>query len=248
MQFNSHVIWVLSIVFFSTFIRSTFGFGDALIAMPLMAMTVGIKTATPLVAMIASTIALTILLRNWRSVQIKSAWRLIVSTLAGIPLGLLLLKGMYDECLKLILAAVIVGFSAYELIKPQILVFKGEKSAYFFGFVAGILGGAYNTNGPLVVIYGSLRRWSPESFRATLQGYFFPTGLLILLGHCSAGLWTHSVLKYYVVALPVVLLSIWIGGRLHRSIPRGKFDRYIHLLLILIGLFLFIRTINKPFI
>ena len=244
MQFDSHVIWVLSIVCFSTSIRSTFGFGDALIAMPLMAMIVGMKTATPLVAMIACTIALTILLRNWRSVQIKSAWRLIISTLAGIPLGLCLLKGMYDECLKLILAAVIVGFSAYELIKPRILVFKGEKSAYFFGFVAGILGGAYNTNGPLVVIYGSLRRWSPESFRATLQGYFFPTGLLILLGHCSAGLWTYSVLKYYVLALPVVLFSIWIGGRLHRSIPMGKFDRYIHVLLILIGLFLFIRTIT----
>ena len=42
-----------------------------------------------------------------------------------------------------------------------------------FGFFAGILGGAYNTNGPPVVIYGSLRKWSPATFRATLQGYFF---------------------------------------------------------------------------
>jgi hypothetical protein len=29
-------------------------------------------------------------------------------------------------------------------------------------------------NGPPLVIYGALRRWTPERFRATLQGYFLP--------------------------------------------------------------------------
>ncbi len=46
---------VLVVLFCSTFIRATFGFGDALVAMPLLAMVVGLKTATPLVALVAST-------------------------------------------------------------------------------------------------------------------------------------------------------------------------------------------------
>lgn len=245
MPFDTNTLWVLIIIFFSTCIRSTFGFGDAVVAMPLLALIMSLKTATPLVALIACTIAFTILLNNWRNVQIKSAWRLILSSLVGIPVGLLLLKGIYEEWLKMILGVCICCFSFYQLMKPRIWTLKEEKSAFLFGFTAGILGGAYNTNGPLIVIYGSLRRWIPETFRATLQGYFFPTGLFILAGHASAGLWTRSVFQQYLFALPVVFFSIWIGGKLHRSIPEGKFDRYIHLLLILIGLFLFIQTLYQ---
>lgn len=243
MNFEPNMILIVLIIFISTCIRSTFGFGDALVSMPLLAILIGLKTATPLVAMVAITIAFTILVRNWRSVQIKSAWRLIVSTLVGIPLGLILLKGSYEEVMKLILAVVLIGFSCYRLIQPRRWMLRNEKSAFIFGFIAGILGGAYNTNGPAIVVYGSLRKWSPETFRATLQGYFFPTGLLILIGHGSAGLWTNSVLQYYIVSFPLILLAIWIGGRLHRTIPKGRFDYCIYALLILIGLYLFAQTI-----
>ena len=235
---ESATILVLLTILCSTFIRSTFGFGDALIAMPLLAVFVGIGTATPLVAMLAISIAFIILLGNWRSVRIKSAWRLIVSTLAGIPVGLLFLKGAYENLLKIILAFIIIGFAVYHLFKPKLMMIRSDKLAFVFGFIAGILGGAYNTNGPPVVIYGSLRRWPPESFRATLQGYFFTTGLLIVISHASVGLWTPQVIMYYLLCLPVVFFAIWIGGRLHHTLPKGKFDRYVHILMILVGLFL----------
>lgn len=158
-------IWiVLAILFLSSFVRSAFGFGDALLAMPLLAMAVGIRTATPLVALIASTIALAILLGNWRQIRFAPAWRLIVSTLAGIPLGLWFLKGTYDTMLKLVLALVIIGFSGWSLLAHRHPTIKHERWAPVFGFAGGILGGAYNTNGPAVVIYGTLRHWPPLLF------------------------------------------------------------------------------------
>jgi len=243
MNFEPLTIIVLITVFLSTFTRSTFGFGDALIAMPLLAMTVGMQIATPLVALIASTIAMTILLRSWRSVNVESAWRLVVSSLVGIPIGLVFLKGTYEGIITTLLALLIVSFSLYNLLKPKLLALADDKPAYAFGLLAGILGGAYNTNGPPVVIYGTLRRWPAESFRATLQGYFLPTGLLIVLGHGLAGLWTPSVLRFYVISLPVVFLAILLGSKLNRSIPQGKFDRYVHIFLILLGTMLLIDSI-----
>ena len=74
------IILVLVIIFFSTFVRSALGFRDALIAMPLLVFVVSLQTAAPLVAMGASTIAFTILLKSWRKVEIRAAWRLVVST------------------------------------------------------------------------------------------------------------------------------------------------------------------------
>jgi len=243
MSLEPFAVIVLVTVFLSIFIRSTFGFGDALIAMPVLAMTVGLQVATPLVALIANTVAFTILLKNWRNVRLESTWRLVVSSLLGIPIGLVFLKGMYEGTAKVLLALLIVSFSVYNLLKPRLSVLAGDKLAYVFGLLAGIVGGAYNTNGPLVVMYGTLKKWPAESFQATLQSYFFPTGLLIVLGHGLAGLWTPDVLRLYVVSLPVAFLAVLLGSRLNRSIPQGKFDRYVNIFLIVIGVMLFVNSI-----
>ena len=47
------IIYLLVVLFISTLVRATFGFGDALIAMPLLALVINIKIVTPLVAIIA---------------------------------------------------------------------------------------------------------------------------------------------------------------------------------------------------
>jgi len=112
-----------------------------------------------------------------------------------------------------------------------------------FGFVAGILGAAYNTNGPPVVIFGVLRQWDACEFRATLQSYFLPTGLLIIAGHGLSGLWTKTVFSYYGLALPGVLLAVWIGDRLHHRMDAQRFHNGIYLLLIGIALLLFLRIL-----
>jgi uncharacterized membrane protein YfcA len=137
------------------------------------------------------------------------------------------------------LGVVLIGFSLYNLIAPRLLAVQSDKLAYVFGLVAGILGGAYNANGPPVVIYGTLRRWSPDQFRASLQAYFLPTGLAILIGNALAGLWTPTVLRLYAYALPGMMLAIFLGGRLNRVIPGGQFNRVVYVLLIVMGVLLF---------
>lgn len=241
MNLEPLTIIILAIIFLATLTRSTLGFGGPLIAMPLLTLAVGIQTATPLSALVANTNAIAILLCDWRSVRLASAWRLVLASLLGIPVGLVFLKGAYQEIVRTVLAWLVISFSVYSLSKPRLFTLTSEKSAFLFGFVAGILGGAYNTNGPPVVIYGTLRKWPAENFRATLQGYFFPTGLLILLGHSLGGLWTPSVLRTYLVCLPFIFLAFMLGSRLNQSIPPGKFDRVVHVFLIAIGVMLLLK-------
>jgi uncharacterized membrane protein YfcA len=242
--FDTTLVIVLLILFVSTLVRAVFGFGNALIAMPLLAMTsIGMKTATPLTALIASLIAISIIASDWRTVDLKSTWRLLIGTIPGIPFGLLLLKGAYEDTIKLILALVIISFSAYSLLKPRLISMSREWIAYPFGFIAGILGGAYNSNGPPIVIYGALSRWPADRFRATLQGYFLPANLFIMASHALGGLWTSTVGWYFLISLPVTVVSIWIGNHLNRKIPQGRFDRYVHLLLLMIGSLLLFQTL-----
>ncbi|MCP4550260.1 MAG: sulfite exporter TauE/SafE family protein [bacterium] len=239
------IILVVLIIFLAAFVRSTFGFGDALVAMPLLALVVELPFATPLVGMLGTSIAMVLLIKHWRKVQFAGTWRLVVASIAGIPIGLYLLKGSFDTPLKLILGGGIIIFAAYNLLKPRLLAIRNDNWAWLFGFVAGILGGAFNTNGPPVVIYSSLRRWNPATFRATMQGYFLPVNVTILVGHIMAGLWTRPVLKTYAICAPLIALSIWAGDRLSRHIPPGRFDKLIHSLLLLSGCTLVIQTLIR---
>jgi uncharacterized membrane protein YfcA len=236
---------ILPIIFIATLTRSTFGFGDAMVGMPLLTMVIGLSTATPLVGLMGITASATILIKHWRDVHIKSVWPLIVYTLIGIPIGILLLKGLYENVMKSVLAFVIIIFSLYKIFKPKLFTLANDKSACVFGLLAGILGGAYNTNGPPVVIYGTLRQWNPEKFRATLQGYFLPTGSLIAIGHCIGGFWTKTVLLNYLISLPVILIAIFLGGRINRRIPKAKFDNYVYTFLVILGTCLLISTIRS---
>jgi len=226
--------FVIITLFVSTLTRSTLGFGDALLAMPLLTFAIGIKTVTPLVALVSLTIAISILLGSWREGDVKAVWRLIISSIAGIPFGLVLLKTAPEPVVKSILGVLLVLFGLYSLLTPRLPTLKGKKLAYVAGFISGLLGGAYNTSGPPVIIYGTLRRWPPERFRATLQGYFLSTAFIVI-GHGIAGLWTSDVLILYAYALPPVLLAIYLGGKLNQSIPPGKFDRFVYAVLVVMG-------------
>ena len=238
------IVIIICIVFVSTLTRSTFGFGDALIAMPLLALFIDIKIATPLIALIAFFIAFSILIRNWKKVEFKSAWRLIVASLVGIPIGLWYLKDVNENIIKLILGIIILIFAIYNLVKPKLIQFKTEKYAWIFGLFAGILGGAYNTNGPPIVIYSSLKKWNPQNFRATLQGYFFITGILLIVSHGIAGNFTSEVITYFAYCLPVVLIAVIIGARLNKRIPTERFHKYIYLILIVLSIMLIVNSIK----
>jgi uncharacterized membrane protein YfcA len=235
---------ITGVLFVAALVASIFGFGVGLIAMPVLAAMVDVKTATPVVGLVTVTVVVTVLLRHWREVQFQSVWRLILASCVGVPLGLFLLKGVHDQVMKLALAIIIMAFSCYNAFTPQMLTLKTEHASYLFGVVSGILGGAYTIPGPPVVIYGVLRQWTPSAFRVTLLGYFLPSTFLLLLAHYSAGLWTPAVLRLFAVSLPAVLVAIVIGNYVHRSVPKGKFDRVIHLLLICIGLVLFVQVLK----
>jgi uncharacterized membrane protein YfcA len=238
------VLIILLIVFISTLTRSAFGFGDALIAMPLLVFFIDIKVATPLIALIAFFIAISILIRNWRDVEFKSAWRLIIASLIGIPIGLWYLEDMNENLIKLVLGVLIIFFAIFSLLKPKLINLKNERLSWIFGFLAGILGGAYNTNGPLIVIYSALKKWNPQNFRATLQGYFFTTGLLVIAGHGIAGNFTKEVLTYFMYTLPVILIAVILGGQINKRIPVERFHKYIYIVLIFLGLVLIVNSLN----
>ncbi len=235
-------LWVLGVVFLATLIRSALGFGEALVAVPLLALFLPVEVAAPLAVLVSITVAAVVLAQDWHKVHLGSAWRLVLATLFGIPLGLLLLTAVPEPAVKATLAVVILVFSAYCLARRTPPELRDDRLAWLFGFGAGVLGGAYGMNGPPLVVYGTLRRWSAEQFRATLQGYFLPASVVGMAGYWLAGLWVPAVTRYYLLSLPVAVASIVLGRAINRRLDGPRFVRYVHIALLLIAVTLLVQA------
>ena len=63
---------------------------------------------------------------------------------------------------------------------------------------------------------------------------------MILIGHGLAGLWTPTVLQLYACALPIILLAIFLGGRLNKVMSGEQFNRIVYVLLVVMGTLMFV--------
>ncbi len=239
-------VYVLIVIFIATLIRSVFGFGEALIAVPLLALRIPVNVAAPLAVLVSITVAGVIVAQDWRKIHLRSTGWLVLPTVFGIPLGLLLLTSGNHRLVKAALAVVIMAFSAYALVgrKPPQLHSDSRGWLLIFGFIAGVLGGAYGMNGPPLAIYGAMRRWSAQHFRATLQGYFLPASIIGMAGYWLAGLWVPAVTRYYLMSLPLTLAAIVLGRSINRRLHGDAFLTYVHAGLVVIGAVLLLQTIR----
>ena len=236
------VVLVLGVVFLATVIRSAFGFGEALVAVPLLALLIPVKVAVPLAVLLSITVAGIVVFQDRDKIHLGSAWRLVLSSLFGIPLGVLLLEGVAEQVTKATLAVVIISFSLYCLASRRQPELTDDRLAWLFGFAGGILGGAYGMNGPPLVVYGAMRRWSAAHFRATLQGYFLPASLAVLFAHWLRGLWVPEVMHFYLWSLAPALAAVLVGRAINRRLHGRGFLRYVHGGLIAVGVGLLIQA------
>ena len=153
---------VLLIVTLAAFVRATVGFGDALIAMSLLVCVIGLETATPLVGLTGVSTALLMLTLSWQKVDLRSIAPFLAASAIGIHGGALLLTRLDGDGLIIALGVVLVAFGIFKLTQPTLPALRHPILTFGLGLLSGLFGGAYNVSGPVAVLYGGLRRWSPE--------------------------------------------------------------------------------------
>lgn len=224
------------IVFLAVFVQAAAGFGLALVSMPLLTAVIGLPTAAPLMAVVGMGVEMVLLVRFREAVNLRAVRNLVLAALVGTPIGLYLLRVVDPAAGARILGLIVAGYALYALVSPHLPALTHPRWAWLFGFAAGIIGGLYNTSGPPVIIYGSCRRWYPAEFKGNLQGFFLPTGLLVLIGHGLQGNINTAVWYYVLISIPAVVLGLAAGVLLDGRIPAPTFRKLVLILLLLIGL------------
>jgi uncharacterized membrane protein YfcA len=229
-------ILIVAIIFAAALAQSLTGFGFALIVMPLLTIVLGIRTAAPLVALAALTVYTVNLIRYRQAIKFQEVWRLGVASAVGVPVGIWLLSTADEDLVMRVLGVILVAYAAYSLLQPSARRALAQGWVYPAGFLAGCLGGAYNTPGPPVIVYGSLRQWSRNEFRAVLQALFLFNAVLVVVSHAFAQHLTRQVFVYYVYAVPALAVGILIGSVVDSRIDQKQFRKLVTAMILALGL------------
>ena len=84
---DATAVHVLIVVFVATLFRSAFGFGEALIAVPLLALFLPLRVAAPVAVLVSITIAAVVVVQDWRKIHVRSAGWLVGASLLGFLWG-----------------------------------------------------------------------------------------------------------------------------------------------------------------
>lgn len=223
-------------LFLCAFIQVTTGFGFQILAMPLLTLLIGLDQAAPLVAAAGVLVALSNVLRLHRHVNTRELLRLGLAGLVGIPLGFWAQAHVPAATVRATLGAVVAAYAIYALIQPRSPRTLHEGWAFPAGAVAGLLGAAYNVPGPPLIVYGTLRNWTRDTFRATLQSFFLFSGLIVTAGHVALDHFTPAVLRLVALVIPVLIVGNLCGARADRHIDAARFALLVKGLMLVMGL------------
>jgi len=209
--------------------------------MPLMVGLLGIQLSAPLVAILAAAAEVFILIRYREALNLRVVWQLIIASIIAVPLGVLALRHLDGAIVTTALGVILVAYALYALFSPHLPELAHRGWAYAFGFVAGLLGGAYNTPGPPVIIFGNCCGWPPDEFKGNLQGFFMVNSLIVVAVHLFSGNYTTEVWQYVLLAIPSLAIGLVAGFALSKRINAELFRKIVLVILIILGIQLIIN-------
>lgn len=239
------ITFILLAIFLGAFIRTYFGFGEALISMPLLAIIgLDINSSISIIGLAGLTVAIFNILSELKHIKYKILSLMLCSSIIGIPIGIYILHHFNTAIIQIFLALFLLLYGTYAFCKRQFfknnrkLVLQSPYWSTIAGIISGILGSLYNSHGVPIVIYATLSKWPIKTFKSTLQAHFLLTAIFVVIGQASGNVWTDKTIPIYLMSLPFLLLATIIGRYLTIKTPAHHFEKWVYLLMAALGLLL----------
>jgi uncharacterized membrane protein YfcA len=225
------LLYVALVCLLSGFAHGAIGFGFPVVATPLVALAMDMKSAITLLAPVTLVLVIITALRGGSVRELlKSFWFLPLAIAAGAWLGTLVLLAAPPEPFTLVLALVILLYLNVDRLGQGENAIVQRHRALFglgFAFVAGIFEAIANVAGPMLLVYFMLLGAAPSQIVQTLNlcfsvGKGSQVATLAASGALSAGTW----LAVAGLALPAVG-GLAAGMRVRSRIDAPTYRRWL---------------------
>lgn len=202
------------------------GFGFALLAVPLLAVATDARTAVVGTAVVGLVPLAVTVARDRRHVRWRTVTAILLAAVAGLPLGLLILRGVSERVLTGVIAVVVLG-CAYLVWRPPPVRRPVPAVIGLVGVLTGVLTTATGTNGPPLVASFQTLGYGPRVLRATLAAIFFGTAVLGTAGFAIAGAMTSRAVLLALIGVPSALAGWYAGNRIFTLLDARNFRRVL---------------------
>ena len=201
------------------FLQGFGGFAFGLVAMAVWAWTIAPDLAGPMVVF-GALIGRVLTLGGKRpDLGLARAMPLVVGGLAGLPLGVAILKNVDPVMFRLIVGFVLVAFAGLTLAAGRLpkIAFGGRLADGGVGFLGGLTGGFAGLPEAAAAPWLSLRGWKNNEQSAVLATFSIAMQAAALVLYGLAGMLTARTGLMFVFVAPALFLAALLGARLRRK-------------------------------
>lgn len=231
------------VVAFAFFAQSLMGFGGGLIAIPLLGLVMPLQEVVTVIILYQFSMGL-LLFKIYKQVSWREIWRMTPAMVIGTVLGLLVLKYVPGDAIRIFLALYIIlhllrTHTAFDPLK-KILEWGGTHLA---GFLGGGIQGTLGTGGPAFILYLKDIAKNSGEFRANVTAIMFLSHIPRIIGSSEFGWITPDLMKLGLIAYPGFLAALALGQMLHDKIPQKIFFMIVEAILVFSVLSLVLKVV-----
>lgn len=227
------------IVLVGHFVKGLTGFASSFIIVPLLSLFLDIKFVVPIMALFTFTAGLLLFLATRKQIERKDLLLVLIFMIIGSFIGVKILANYNSTLLKRLFGILVILFSLEMIYDLKNKIVKKVKRFWgaIAGFIAGILGGMFDTNGPPIAIYFG-HQLKKETFRATITAIFFLDSIFRNALYINAGITTLEVLKFALFLLPALIIGLILGSKIHLKVDEILFRKIVAFIILIAGILL----------
>lgn len=246
----SHIILILLIIFLGAIIRSYFGFGEALVSMPLLSILgLDLNSSISIIGLAGLAVALIYTTKEFKNINYNALIIMLVSSLIGVPIGIYILNHFDINVIQKLLAIALILYGFSTFFKRIFFKFQNKIElesklwTVLAGLISGILGSLYNTHGVPIVIYSAMSKYDLKDFKNTIQAHFLLTSIFVVLGQATGNIWTNKTLPIFFISIPLLIIATYLGKHLENKTSNQNFEIWVFLMIAILGILMLYTTI-----
>jgi uncharacterized protein len=177
----------------------------------------------------------------------KLLWPFLISGAIGVPLGVAILGVANPAAVRLGIGILLVLYSSYSLLRPQITPLTGKHAAIDLGvgFLNGVLGGMTGLTGVIITIWCGWRGWPKDTQRAVFQPVIMAMFIWTAIWLGGSAAMPRQAIWLFLTGLPVLVAGFWIGWSLYGRLDEAGFRRIVLFVLLLSGIVLTAQSLLR---
>lgn len=197
---------VAAIVFAGALVFCTVGFGIGVASFPLLLLLLDPQTAVVVINTVSLFMFSLVIWQTRRHIPARQVLPIAAAGLAGVPVGILVLRDTDSSVLRIVIAALIIALTLLAAFNARWTLPKSLPVGMGAGFGVSVMLNAFGVGGALMALAWLSRRMSSHALRGSLSLYFLVVEGFGVIGYSVAGMLTQErMLLIGVAALPVAL-------------------------------------------